>query len=342
MPTFPEFWLRPTALSGALLPLAWMFRAATAVRRGLYRRRVLASIRLGVPVIVVGNLIVGGTGKTPLVLALVDELRRAGYHPGVITRGYGGRSRAPAQVSAGEDPAKAGDEAVLLARRGGCPVYAGADRAAAARMLLRLHPQCDVLVSDDGLQHYRLARDLEISVEDARGHGNGWMLPAGPLREPARRHVDARVVNEAAHAFRLSELEREGPWFRMSIQPQHFYALEAPGIPLSAEQFTGRRLHAIAGIGEPARFFSLLRAMGLHAAEHAFPDHHAFRAEELDFAACDAVLMTEKDAVKCERLARKDTRRGWYALQVGARLDPSFFDFILTRLRGAHHGHPAA
>ena len=342
MPTFPEFWLRPTAVSCALLPIAWLFCAATAVRRGLYRLRLLPSVRLPVPVIVVGNLLVGGTGKTPLVLALIDELRRAGYRPGVITRGYRGRSRSPALVSAGDDPAKAGDEAVLLARRGGCPVCAGSDRAASARLLLRTHPECDVLLSDDGLQHYRLARDLEISVEDRRGHGNGWMRPAGPLREPGGRRVDARVVNGEPHASRLGALGREGPWFRMSVEPQGFHALEAPGIPVSAGALPGMRLHAVAGIGDPGRFFSMLRAMGLHATQHAFPDHHAFRAEDLDFPECDAVLMTEKDAVKCERLARKDARRGWYALQVGARLDPSFFDLILTRLQGAHHGHPAA
>ncbi len=340
MHSFPKHWLRATPLSRALVPLSWLFRAAVAFRRLLYRAHLIPAVRLPVPVIVIGNVMVGGTGKTPLVIALVERLREAGYRPGVVTRGYGAQSSAPVLVAAGDDPAKAGDEPVLLARRAGCPVCAGPDRVAGAQTLLRTHRECDVIVSDDGLQHYRLARDIEISVEDSRGHGTGRMLPAGPLREPARRSVDARVVNGEPNPLRRKALD-EAPWFRMRIEPEAWHLLPG-GQRVAQAEFHGKRLHAVAGIGDPDRFFSLLRSMGLAPVEHRFPDHHEFRAQELEFPDCDAVLMTEKDAVKCERLARKDARPGWYALQVGARLDPSFFDLILTRLRGAHHGHAAA
>ena len=342
MQTFPEYWLRPTPLSAALLPVSWLFAAASAARRSLFRLRVLPVIRLPVPVIVVGNVLVGGTGKTPLVLALLERLREAGYRPGVLIRGYGGTSQSPVDVRADDDPYAVGDEAVLIAARSGCPVCSGRDRGAAGRKLLQMHPQCNVLVSDDGLQHYRLARDFEIAVEDSRGHGNGRMLPAGPLREPGGRRVDALVVNGEPHPARRAEIERIAHRFRLRLEPEGFYALDDPQTLVDARELAGKRLHALAGIGDPRRFFVLLREMGLEAVEHSFPDHHRFSAGELDFSGCDALVMTEKDAVKCARLARENSRCGWYALRVRAWLDPSFFELILKRLAGAHHGYPAA
>jgi tetraacyldisaccharide 4'-kinase len=343
---FPEHWLRPTPLSSALLPLSWVFAALVALRRALYRRGLLGTVRLPVPVVVVGNVTVGGTGKTPLVLALVERLREAGYRPGVITRGYGGTARLPCEVKPADDPQLAGDESVLLAQRCGCPVVSGRDRVAAARKLLALHPRCDVVVSDDGLQHYRLARDLEIAVEDARGHGNARMLPAGPLREPAGRSLDALVVNGKPHPSRRAAIERMPQHYFMELEPRGFYALGGNGRPVGPRELAGRRLHALAGIGDPQRFFRTLSDMGLEFVEHPFADHHAYRAADVAFAGCDALLMTEKDAVKCARLLQESvpgkSDSGWYALRVRARLDDSFFDFIRTRLREAHHGHPSA
>ena len=198
---YPEAWTRVTGLTYLLAPLSWLFRMVVAIRRGLYRFGVLRSDRLPVPVIVIGNISVGGTGKTPLVLWLITPLREAGYSPGVIARGYGGANQQPRPVHADSDARQCGDEPVLLARRSGCPVWVGKDRPAAARALLAANPDCNLIISDDGLQHYRLARDFEIAVVDAgRRHGNGWMLPAGPLREPPSRlaSVDAVVVRGAA------------------------------------------------------------------------------------------------------------------------------------------------
>lgn len=336
--TYPEHWLRATALSSALLPVSWLFTAASAARRALYEARVLASTRLPVPVIVIGNVTVGGTGKTPLVLALLEDLRRSGRRPGTVLRGYGAAVAGVAEVRAGDDPREAGDEAVLLAARSGCPVFRGRERAATARALLERYPDCDVVVSDDGLQHYRLARDIEIAVEDARGHGNGRMLPAGPLREPGSRSVDALVINGEPHPARAEAIAKL-KHFRMQLVPDGWYELGEPERGVDPKALAGARLHALAGIGAPQRFFRTLEELGISAFEHAFPDHHAFIAEDLLFDACDAVLMTEKDAVKCMRLARPVP---CYVLRVRARLDPSFFEFIRTRLQGVRHGHPAA
>jgi tetraacyldisaccharide 4'-kinase len=341
--SFPAHWLRVTPLSVVLLPVSWLFAAATAARRALYRAGLLETRRVPVPVIVVGNLVVGGAGKTPLVLDLVARLIEAGHNPGIVSRGYGGTARGTAKeatpVHAQSDPAVHGDEPVLLAQRSGAPVWIGRDRAQAAAMLLRAHPECDVIVSDDGLQHYRLARDIEIAVEDDRGHGNGLLLPAGPLREAAGRRVDALVINGEIGARRRAPIESGGgPVFRMTLEPDGFYGLHDRKRPVPKEDLAGKRLHAVAGIGNPERFFRLLDDMGLRAHEHTFPDHHRFSASDLEFSDCDAVLMTEKDAVKCERFARGDL----YALRVRAKLDPSFHEFVLTRLRRAHDGRAAA
>jgi len=342
MLNFPKHWLRPDAVSSALLPASWLFAAVSAARRALYGAGILRSTRLRVPVIVVGNVTVGGTGKTPLVLALLEDLRRSGRRPGVILRGYGAAAAGVAEVCAGDDPRAAGDEAVLLAVRSGCPVFRGRDRVAAASALLERHPDCDLIVSDDGLQHYRLARDIEIAVEDARGHGNGRMLPAGPLREPGNRKVDALVLNGEPHPERAAAIARL-KYFRMQLVPDGWYELGKAPIEvehsIDPKALAGARLHALAGIGAPQRFFRTLEELGIRAVEHAFPDHHAFSADDLRFDACDAVLMTEKDAVKCLQLARPVP---CYVLRVQARLDPSFFEFIRTRLQGVRHGHPAA
>lgn len=321
---FPECWSRTTALTLLLLPFAGLFALLVGARRLLFRCGVLRSHRLPVKVIVVGNLTVGGVGKTPLVLWLVQRLQASGLRPAVLLRGYGGSQHLPRAVSGFDDPLLTGDEAVLLAGRAGCPVWAGRDRAATGRALLQAHPDCNVIICDDGLQHYRLARDVEIAVEDERGHGNGWMLPAGPLREPASRAVDATVVNGSA----ACRGDQPGRRFGMRLRPAGFETLA--GMPVEIGCFNGLRLHAVAGIGHPARFFATLAGLGLKFTPHAFPDHHAFSPADLHFPDCDAILMTEKDAVKCRAFASD----GCYMLRVAADADPAFADYLLEAIHG--------
>ena len=321
---FPErHWYRLSALSLALWPLSLVYRLLVALRRFAYRCGALPSVRLPVPVVVVGNIVVGGTGKTPLVLALAAVLKQRGRKPGIVSRGYRGRAVTPIAVAAASPVELVGDEPLLLARTGVCPVWVGRDRAAAALALLAAHPECDVLILDDGLQHYRLARDIEIAVEDERGAGNGLLLPAGPLREPVSRRVDAWVVNSAPTGM-------HSPAFRMELRGDAFRRLRPPLAGVAASALAGRKLHAVAGIGNPRRFFDHLARLGLSTVNHAFPDHHVYAAGDLDYGDCEALLMTEKDAVKCEAFAREH----WYALQVGAELAPAFFDFILAKLNG--------
>lgn len=315
-----------------LAPLAVLFRLASAGRRRLYRAGVLRSERLRVPVIVVGNITVGGSGKTPLTLWLAGFLRDQGFKPGIVSRGYGGRARSPLRVTAGTDPALAGDEPVLLARRSLCPVWVGRDRAAAARALLDAEPACDLILADDGLQHYRLARDMEIAVVDAeRRFGNGLPLPAGPLREPASRldEVDAVVWHGAPDAVPGGGgAPRRAPHFRMRLAGEGFWNLLNPEVKAGPGAFHGRRICAVAGIGHPPRFFGHLRDLGLEGESLAFPDHHRYCPEDLRAPGCDAVLMTEKDAVKCLPFADE---RMW-ALAVQAEVDPGLGDAVLGKI----------
>ena len=289
-----DLWHTRTPLVWPLLPLSALYCAVVSVRRWAYRVGIRNIHRLDVPVIVVGNLSVGGTGKTPLVTWLAQFLRQQGYRPGLVARGYGGKaSRWPQAVTAGSDPAFVGDEPVLLAHATGCPMRVAPDRVAAARALLAEH-NCNVILSDDGLQHYALGRDIEIAVIDGeRRFGNGQCLPAGPLREPASRlkDVDLIVANGAAQAGE----------FAMQVHAGEAINLVS-GERRALESFRGQPVHAAAGIGHPARFFTALQDAGLTVEPHAFPDHHAFRPEELAFDD-GAVLMTEKDAVKCRRFA---------------------------------------
>ncbi|MBE0614022.1 MAG: tetraacyldisaccharide 4'-kinase [Burkholderiales bacterium] len=313
-------------MSLALWPASQLFRLLVALRRVAYRSGLLTAVKLPVAVIVVGNLVAGGTGKTPLVLWLAAMLKKSGRKPGIVSRGYGGGAAASMAVAATSPVELVGDEPLLLARASDCPVWIGRNRADAALGLLGAHPECDVLILDDGLQHYRLARDIEIAVEDARGAGNGFLLPAGPLREPLSRRVDAWVVNSASPGS-------HGSAYRMDLRGDRFRRVAAPRDCRPAASFADKKtLHAVAGIGNPKRFFDQLAGLGLVAASHAFPDHHAYTAGDLDFGDCDAVLMTEKDAVKCEAFAREN----WYALQVEAELAPAFFEFILAKLRASN------
>jgi tetraacyldisaccharide 4'-kinase len=314
-------WYRFSWLSALLAPFSLVFGAAAGARRLVYRAGWRRAARLPVPVVVVGNLVAGGTGKTPLVLWLAAALGARGFRPVIVSRGYRGANERSREVAPGGEPARFGDEPVLLAERSGVPVWIGRDRAAAARAALAAHPGRDVVICDDGLQHYPLARDFEIAVEDERGFGNGLLLPAGPLRESPSRQVDATVVNGAA--------ARAGT-FAMRLEPAGFRGVRDARLAVGADELRGRRLHAVAGIGNPARFFATLESLGLAFTPHAFPDHHPFAPGDLAFPDCDAVLMTEKDAVKCRSFPRDDL----YALRVEARVDEHLADLVARRLHG--------
>ncbi|HEX5756224.1 MAG TPA: tetraacyldisaccharide 4'-kinase [Arenimonas sp.] len=310
-------WYGGVAPGAGLRLLSLVYRALWLLRDVAYRLGLSRSERVSVPVIVIGNLVAGGSGKTPLCIALARHLAASGWRPGVVSRGYGRRSRDPLRVTADSTAADCGDEPLLIAQRTGLPVQVDRDRVAAARALIA--DGCNLILADDGLQHRRLARDIEIEVVDGeRRYGNGQLLPAGPLRELAGRAVDFRVVNGDA-----TRLDAWSMHFRLGdAQPLHGGA----GRPLAA--FAGKTVHAIAGIGNPGRFFSGLRALGLDPVEHAFPDHHAYRREELQFFPPAPLLMTEKDAVKCRSLALQDA----WVVPVEAELPESLLAALDQRL----------
>ena len=319
-----------------LLPLSWVFGGVVALRCALYRLRLVPSFRLPVPVIVVGNLTVGGSGKTPLVLWLVARLRERGWHPGIISRGYGGSAGDKILcVTATSDAALVGDEPLLLARRSDVPVFVGRDRVAAGRALLVEHPECNIVVSDDGLQHYRLERSAEIVVFDRRGAGNGRLLPAGPLREPLSRLAQVAAVVWNGEGGQESRGDGGPPRFSMRVVGERFVDLNDRQRTCSAGQLRGKPLHAVAGIGDPFRFFAQLAAMGLEFSPHPFPDHHAYGAQDFSFATGGVLLLTEKDAVKCSGLALPEA----WVLPVEAHIDDapfgrSLLDTILEKLNG--------
>ena len=330
---FEDAWYKEMYISAWFMPLSMLYVDAIRFRRFLYRVGIKKSSRLPVPVIIVGNLTVGGTGKTPLVIWMVDFLRRRGFKPGVISRGYAGKNadQSPRAVTADSDPGLVGDEPLLLARRSACPVVIGADRPAAARLLLSDN-DCNVIISDDGLQHYALQRDIEIVVIDGeRRFGNGYCLPVGPLREPPERvrSVDLVVVNEPKEL-----LEGE---FAMHCKGDHLVnLLSGERKPLA--EFVGQPCHALAGIGNPKRFFNQLTKAGLDCECLAFPDHHAFTEADLHFKDGKPVIMTEKDAVKCNSFAQS---HHWY-LPVDAVLPEAFSEQLLSLLKDKTHGQKIA
>lgn len=315
-----RWWGGRTPLLWPLLPLSGLYCALVLARRAAYRRGLLAVRRPPVPVVVVGNLTVGGSGKTPLVIALARWLAGRGRRPGIVSRGYGGRAgRRPVRVTAAGDPVEVGDEPVLMARAGDWPVVVARDRAAGVERLAAAG--CDVVLADDGLQHYRLGRDLEIAVVDGRRrYGNRWCLPAGPLREPLSRlaSVDAVVCNGGTPA--------PGE-FTMTLVPGRLRPLGG-GPEVALSDWAGRPVHAVAGIGHPQRFFDLLAEHRLRVRPHAFPDHHRFRPRDLDFGDDLPIIMTEKDAVKCDFTAGPPC----WVLPVTARPDAGLFDLLAARL----------
>ncbi|MDO8292887.1 MAG: tetraacyldisaccharide 4'-kinase [Gallionella sp.] len=345
MSSLEHHWYRITPLHLILFPLSLLFRLLVALRRALYRGGILSSYKLAVPVIVVGNISVGGTGKTPLTLALAQQLGDRGWHPLIVSRGYGGGAQQPRQVDADSAAQQVGDEPLLMAQRNLCPVWIGKDRAAAAQAALQAHPQCDVVLCDDGLQHYRLQRDAEVAVIDgARGFGNGFMLPAGPLREPVTRlqSVDAVVINgsetSAADLFKQGAMNLAPTigQYAMRLSGEIFHNLLDPGKMAAASHFHTLNNHAVAGIGHPPRYFRHLQTLGIAFTPHTFPDHHPYSADDLAFAGCDAILLTEKDAVKCAAFA--DAR--YWVLRVDAQLDSALIDHILRKIES--HGRKTA
>jgi tetraacyldisaccharide 4'-kinase len=297
-----------------------VFRLVVFGRRLLYRLRLFASYRAGVPVIVVGNLVAGGSGKTPLVLWIAELLKSKGWTPGIVSRGYGARLEAPREASIASDPAELGDEPVVLARRSGCTVWVGPDRVRVCKALRDQHPEVDVILLDDGLQHYRLARDLEVCVVDARGFGNGFMLPAGPLREPRSRlrSVDAVVAHDTDVV--------QG--YAMHLEGELLHCLADARQRRAPKEFAARRVHGVAGIGDPRRFFGHLGRLGMQVVPHPFPDHHAFVPADLEFGDDAPVIMTEKDAVKCKRFAKPHH----WVFPVHAKLDPAFGNWLQEKL----------
>ncbi len=311
-------------LSLLLLPLSWLFRGVARLRRQAYSNGLLRSHKLVVPVIIVGNISVGGTGKTPLVIWLAKFLQDQGFKPGIISRGYGGQSQEwPQQVHADSDVMQVGDEPVVIVRQTGVPLYVSPDRFEAGSRLLA-EQDCDILISDDGLQHYSLQRDFEICVIDSqRRHGNGRCLPAGPLREPTCRlnSVDAIVCNGG-------EFEGEFSMYFHAVNILQVSGNESRSI----NDFQNETVHAIAGIGNPDRFFESLRMQGLKLIEHAFPDHYVYQAADLTFNDNKPVIMTEKDAVKCLTFSNLNL---WY-VSIEAQL-PKIFEQRLQHMLKDHN-----
>ncbi|MGC7411293.1 tetraacyldisaccharide 4'-kinase [Pandoraea pneumonica] len=336
-----------------LWPMSWIFAAMAAWRRMSFRRGWKTSTRLPVPVVVVGNLTVGGTGKTPTVIALVTALRKLGYTPGVLSRGYGARLSHPSEVRDASRPEDVGDEPLLIAKRTGAPVWVWPSRVEGGQALLAAHPECDVIVCDDGLQHYALARDVEIAVFDHRLGGNGFLLPAGPLREPLSRRRDANLINDPygktlpdwPNTWRLT-LALGDAWCvsqpSLSRPLAHFASRGPASAPLTTSTAIAsgdgapsaptapRRVLAAAGIGAPERFFAALRAAGLTIETLPLPDHYDFATNPFDGVAADAILITEKDAVKC--LTWSDPRV--WAVPAEAALDARLVSLVVEKLRG--------
>ena len=312
-----RLWYQSTPWLLPLWPLEKLFNHLALKRRQKYQQQA-ANVSLPAPVIIVGNISVGGVGKTPLVVWLVETLKQQGYKPGVVSRGYGAKApQYPMSVDENSDPRHCGDEPLMIISRCQCPLVVDPDRLRAAQHLCQQF-DVDVIISDDGLQHYRLPRDIEIAVIDGqRGVGNGHCLPVGPLRESPNRlqEVDFCIVNGEGWSSTGA--------VPMTLQSQGFCQLDGSAVELAPQQ-----INAVAGIGNPPRFFTSLRDLGFQLIEHPFPDHHQFRASDLAFDNSYATVMTEKDAVKCRALAA-DNR---YYLSVSAELPESFKQQLLRLL----------
>ena len=326
--TFNRAWNRNSSWLLLLLPFSWLFSALSALRRRYLQSRCQGK-SFAAPVVVIGNISVGGSGKTPLIIALVSALKARGYSPGVVSRGYGGSAASyPLAVTANTAVSESGDEPLLIASLAHCPVVVDRDRRAAVDYLLT-HFDCDLVLSDDGLQHYRLHRDIELVVVDGqRGLGNGRRLPSGPLRESSRRlaQVDFVVVNGTAQVG--VDVDTQS----MSIQPVCFRHLQS-GRCQSIEEWLAdrqdRRVNAVAAIGNPRRFADSLSQLGLEVSLHSFDDHQPLNPEDLSFADMLPVIVTAKDAIK---LAGQNIADNVWSLDVKAVVDLVFVDKLVARL----------
>lgn len=324
---FQKQWAGFTFWHVLLIPLSWVFGVITYLRRYLYKNHCLKSYRLSVPVVVVGNINIGGTGKTPLVIWLAEQLKLAGYKPGIISRGYGGDAQTVTQVLPASNPSIVGDEAVLIAIRTSCPVFVSPNRVEAGQVLLKAYPECNVIISDDGLQHYRMQRDVEIVVYDGvKGFGNGALLPAGPLRESKARlkTADAVVSNGKDDNNKQNNLNS----IEMQLEPADFYNLIDNQAKCNVLGFSQQKVLAIAGIGNPERFFEQLRRLGLEFESLAYADHYAFQAKDFENIDADIVVMTEKDAVKCRVFAQSN----FWVLPVSAVIKNGLMPVMLNKL----------
>ncbi len=330
-----RLWYQGGVLAYLLLPLSFIYFLLSIARKLCYRLGLLSSYRAPVPVIVVGNITVGGTGKTPLVIALVQWLQQQGYKPGVISRGYGSKApHYPFSVAPDSPPEHSGDEPLLIASRTQAPVVIDANRKQAIMQLLNDY-ECNIIVSDDGLQHYAMARDIELVVVDGqRGFGNGLLMPAGPLRESVSRlqQVDYVVCNGS----RPESVPETIAAAIMCLEGGSLMSLDGSLQCQAAEWFASKRVHAIAGIGNPKRFYQSLIDLGFEVIEHSFPDHYPYRPEDIQFDDELPIIMTEKDAVKIKPLMTEVNLCGssyWY-LPVSASFDSAsgFPQVLVDRL----------
>jgi len=329
----PHWWRTRGVIAALWLPLSAIFMILASLRRHAFRRGWLPSHRLPVPVVVVGNIAVGGSGKTPVVIWLAHALRQRGLHPGILSRGYGGTADNATPVTPQSSPREVGDEPVLLTQRTGCPLWIGRSRADAGQALLAAHPEVDILITDDGLQHYALQRNAEIVVLNEAILGNCWLMPAGPLREPFSRLAQATLlICNGPLGPRLRETLPPRPCVAMKLVADRFYNLADPSRTCAAEAFSGTRIHALAGIGHPERFFETLRTLGLTLASvRPLPDHYALDNADLTVPDGEVLLLTEKDAVKCPPSASDNV----WVLPVEARIDDAILDSLLEHLHGS-------
>ena len=329
--------MRRGMVARLLWPLSLLFRCIVALRRLGYRKGWFKSVRLPVPVVVVGNIFVGGTGKTPVVIWLVEALKRAGFHPGVISRGYGSSGKIPAEVLHSSKPSETGDEPLLIKKATDAPTFVCPKRVEAAEALLKAYPTVNVIISDDGLQHYSLHRDVELAVVGARGLGNGWVLPAGPLREPPSRldEVDAIVLNATEDIVTSSTpryVATSGFTNAVNYATGEIVSLDT----LSRMQFKkGLKAVAMAGIAVPERFFSMLKAHGLEVRPIALPDHYDYSKNPFKDCEADLIFITEKDAVKCRKHADLKNDERIFVVPLETKLDKFLVDFVEKKITAA-------
>ncbi|KPJ67896.1 MAG: hypothetical protein AMJ43_02850 [Coxiella sp. DG_40] len=312
----PNYWYKPSLFCYLLAPFAGLYRLTATIRYLLYKYGIRKVTRFEIPIIIIGNIIVGGTGKTPLVIWLAEFLGSHGFKPGIVSRGYGSHNTVyPCEVNNNSNVAHVGDEALLIKRRTQCPVVVAPNRVKAVQKLLKIS-NCDIVISDDGLQHYALERDIEIAVVDAaRNFGNGFCLPAGPLREPIKRLQRVDFIVENGKSMRLL--------------PNKLYKIVNPGLTKKLSHFKDKTVHAIAGIGNPQRFFNMLRDNNIKVIEHPFPDHYIYQSQDLMFNDELPVFMTEKDAVKCVRFANQKL----WCVPVSAEPDKQFVETFWLKLK---------